>query len=237
VNTAGGSFFSRLPTWAKVIFVVIWPVSLTYGVYRMWKTQAFNMPVRVVATALACVVAVSVLGPGGETSSGADHEGDPPAASQTVSVADSAAVETEPLDTEAAAPAVTVQQTSGAINTVAVSVTRIVDGDTIEVSMPDGSSDKVRFIGVDTPECTNQNEPYGDEASEFTANALTGKTVYLETDAEERDRYGRLLAHVWLQTPAEVDDTTIREHLFNARLVLAGYASLMTIPPNVKYVE
>lgn len=126
---------------------------------------------------------------------------------------------------------------SPAIRVAVVSVTRIVDGDTIEVSMPNGSTEKVRFIGVDTPESTTAIEPFGKEASAFTAKALTGKTVYLETDVEQRDRYGRLLAHVWLEAPVEASDAEVRAKLFNAQLVLAGYANLMTIPPNVKYVD
>ncbi|MBW6467676.1 MAG: thermonuclease family protein [Coriobacteriia bacterium] len=124
-----------------------------------------------------------------------------------------------------------------AVKVTAVQVTRVVDGDTIVVKMPDGTDEKIRFIGVDTPESTNQIEPYGKEASGYTANALSGKTIYLETDAELRDRYGRMLAHVWLSEPSVVDDSSIRQYLFNAHLVLAGYANLMTIPPNVKYVD
>ena len=124
-----------------------------------------------------------------------------------------------------------------AIKLTPVQVTRIADGDTIAVRMPNGTDEKIRFIGVDTPESTNQVEPYGKEASGYTAAALSGKTIYLETDAELRDRYGRMLAHVWLSEPRVVDDSSIRQYLFNAHLVLAGYANLMTIPPNVKYVD
>jgi micrococcal nuclease len=124
-----------------------------------------------------------------------------------------------------------------AVRLTAVQVTRIVDGDTIVVKMPDGTDEKIRFIGVDTPESTTQVEPFGKEASGYTADALSGKIIYLETDAELRDRYGRMLAHVWLSEPSVVDDSSIRQYLFNAQLVLAGYANLMTIPPNVKYVD
>ncbi|MDZ4179371.1 MAG: thermonuclease family protein [Coriobacteriia bacterium] len=124
-----------------------------------------------------------------------------------------------------------------AVSAVAVNVIRIIDGDTIEVRMPDGTAEKVRFIGVDTPESTTRIEPYGQQATAYTADALAGKTIYLETDAELRDRYGRMLAHVWLTEPSVVNDSTIRAQLFNAMLVLDGYANLMTIPPNVKYVD
>jgi micrococcal nuclease len=113
---------------------------------------------------------------------------------------------------------------------VAAEVTRVIDGDTIEVSMPDGSIEKVRLIGVDTPESVHpdksRNVPYGDIASEFTKNYLDGKTVGLEYDVQERDRYGRLLAYVY------VGDT-----MFNEILISEGHASVSTYPPNVKYVE
>jgi micrococcal nuclease len=120
---------------------------------------------------------------------------------------------------------------------IAAKVTRIVDGDTIHVQMPDGAPEKVRFIGVDSPEPTTENGTYGEKATEFTENALSGKTVYLETDVELRDKYDRLLAHIWLEMPDAVNDAEIRDHLFNAHLLLAGYANLLTIPPDVKYVD
>ncbi|MHB9002768.1 MAG: thermonuclease family protein [Coriobacteriia bacterium] len=138
----------------------------------------------------------------------------------------------------ATAPAVTAPGTpKAAIKATAVTVTRIVDGDTIHVRMPNGTIEKIRFIGVDTPESTNQIEPYGAQATAYTANALSGKTIYLETDAELRDRYGRMLAHVWLSMPDTVHDGSVRAQLFNAKLLLDGYANLMTVPPNVKYVD
>lgn len=138
---------------------------------------------------------------------------------------------------QAASPAPVPAPAAPAITTIAVQVTRIVDGDTIHVRMPDGTIEKIRFIGVDTPESTNQVEPYGREASAYTAKALSDRTIYLETDAELRDRYGRMLAHVWLTVPETVHDGSVRAQLFNARLLLDGYANLMTIPPNVKYVD
>lgn len=128
-------------------------------------------------------------------------------------------------------------QAASPIAAIQVQVTEVVDGDTIRVRLPDGGTTRVRFIGVDTPENTTEVEPYGAEASAYTARELAGRTLYLETDAEEYDRYGRLLAHVWLDLPTLVSDAEIREHLFNAHLVLAGYANLMTVPPNVKYVD
>lgn len=147
------------------------------------------------------------------------------------------ALPTAEADPAAHADPVAPPAQTAVVSVVAVQVMRVVDGDTAVVQMPDGTSEKVRFIGVDTPESTNEVETFGPEASAYTSTALTGRTVYLETDVELRDTYGRLLAHVWLEVPQQVTDETVRAHLFNAHLVLSGYANLMTIPPNVKYVD
>ena len=108
-------------------------------------------------------------------------------------------------------------------------VVRVVDGDTIEVSL-DGSKEKVRLIGIDTPESVHPDEsknvPYGKIASEFTRGKLDGKDVLLELDVEERDRYGRLLAYVYIDGV-----------MFNKTLLDEGHAMVATYPPNVKYVE
>lgn len=103
---------------------------------------------------------------------------------------------------------------------------RAIDGDTLEVQ----GGEHVRLIGVDTPEIhhpTRGVEPYGAEAAEFTRKLVEGKYVRLEKDVEERDRYGRLLAYVYL-----VDGTFI-----NAELVKQGYAQVMTVPPNVRHQD
>jgi micrococcal nuclease len=53
----------------------------------------------------------------------------------------------------------------------------------------------------------------------------------------QRDKYGRLLAYVWLQEPISGSESEIRDKMFNARILLDGYAQVMTVPPNVKYVD
>lgn len=121
-----------------------------------------------------------------------------------------------------------------------VTVTKIVDGDTIYARLSGGAEEKVRFIGVDTPETKHPSkpvEPYGPEAEAYTRAQLNGKTVWLELDVQERDQYGRILAYVWLSPPSEITDREIRDKMFNARLLLDGYAQLATYPPNVKYVD
>ena len=117
-------------------------------------------------------------------------------------------------------------------------VTRHTDGDTARFLLDGGTEEKVRFIGIDTPEVSGETEPYGAEASAYTAEAIPiGTTVWLELDAEERDRYGRLLAYVWLERPDETSNGQIRSGMLNARLLLDGYAQVYTFPPNVKYVD
>lgn len=115
-------------------------------------------------------------------------------------------------------------------------ITRIIDGDTFDATIG-GSRDRVRPIGVDAPEATSRVEPYGREATEFARRWLFGKNVWLERDVEPRDRYGRLLAYVWLKPPASRTITEIRTKMFNAILLAEGYAQLLTIPPNVRYVD
>lgn len=117
-------------------------------------------------------------------------------------------------------------------------VVRVVDGDTAVFRLPDGSEESVRFIGVDTPESTREIEAYGREASEYTRRALVvGTTVTLEIGAEERDRYGRVLAYVWLEKPDGTSAAEVRAKMLNAHLALDGYAQQMTIQPNSKYAD
>ncbi len=127
-------------------------------------------------------------------------------------------------------------------------VERVVDGDTAIVSFifDDGSKylkERVRFLGVDTPETVHPNKPvqyYGKEASDFTKAQLTDKIVWLQTDVSAKDRYDRMLAYVWLKEPTEKDlddEAAIREYMYNAKLLLEGYAQLMTIQPNSRYAN
>ncbi len=108
-----------------------------------------------------------------------------------------------------------------------VTVSRVVDGDTIEVSPAVGAISDVRLIGMDTPETYGGTEPYGEEASAFTTQWIEGRKVALEFDVERIDPYGRVLAYVWLPDGK----------MFNEVLIREGYAQVATFPPNVKYVK
>lgn len=101
-------------------------------------------------------------------------------------------------------------------------VLRVVDGDTIELS----GGEKVRYIGIDTPETGNGGECFFEEAKKKNEELVLGKTVRLEKDVSERDRYGRLLRYVY-----------VGDLFINKIMVEAGYAKVSTYPPDVKYQE
>ena len=111
---------------------------------------------------------------------------------------------------------------------LAARVARVVDGDTVRVSLGH-RSETVRYIGVDTPETRRPGTPiecFGRAATAYNRRLVDGQAVVLRTDAEPRDRYGRLLAYVYRR----------RDGLFvNAALVRAGFATILTIPPNVTH--
>ena len=99
-------------------------------------------------------------------------------------------------------------------------VTRVIDGDTIEVDIS-GTSYRVRYIGVDTPEF---GKPGSDEATEANRQLVEGENVRLEKDVSETDKYKRLLRYVY------VGDTFV-----NAELVKYGLARAKAYEPDVKY--
>ena len=118
-------------------------------------------------------------------------------------------------------------------------VTRVVDGDTAEITV-DGAKRRVRFLGVDTPETVHPNKPvqfFGPEASAFTKESLTGKRVWLEYDKNPQDRYSRHLAYIWTAKPKSINTDTIRRDMFNAKMLLGGYAKVMIIKPNNRYAQ
>jgi micrococcal nuclease len=114
--------------------------------------------------------------------------------------------------------------------TLAGRVVRVVDGDTIHVRMDsDRRREKVRYIGVDTPESVKPGTPvqcFAKAAAAANAKLVAGRRVTLEPDAEPRDRYGRLLAYV-----------RVGGQMVNEALVRDGYATPLTIPPNVRHAE
>ena len=105
-------------------------------------------------------------------------------------------------------------------------VSRVVDGDTIELE----NREKVRYIGMNTPETVDPRRPvqcFGHEASAKNKALVEGKQVTLVPDVEDRDKYHRLLRYVYLE-----DGTFV-----NLELVKEGYATVYTFPPNVAHVS
>ncbi len=111
-----------------------------------------------------------------------------------------------------------------------VMVTRVVDGDTIEVRPPVEGVEYVRLIGIDTPETAGSSrgaQPYGEEASEYAEKRLEDLRVTLRFDVEIEDRYGRVLAYVFMPDGS----------FFNEELLQEGYAQVATFPPNTRHRE
>ena len=109
-------------------------------------------------------------------------------------------------------------------------VVRVVDGDTIHVQLG-GRREKVRYIGVDTPESVKPGTPvqcFAKRAGAFNRHLVAGERVRLVLDAEHRDRYGRLLAYVYRASDGV---------FVNAALVRRGYAQPLTIAPNVAHAK
>ena len=112
---------------------------------------------------------------------------------------------------------------------LAATVVRVVDGDTIDLRFG-GTTERVRLIGIDTPETVKPNTPvqcYGPEASAHTKALLPkGTAVTVERDLEPRDTYGRLLLYVHRAS----------DHLFvNLDLAQGGFARPLTIAPNTAH--
>ncbi len=110
-------------------------------------------------------------------------------------------------------------------------VVKVVDGDTIHVRLEGRGREKVRYIGIDTPETKHPRlgvQPFGPEASRLNRELVGGRAVRLVFDRALRDRYGRLLAYVF----REEDDLFV-----NAELVRRGLARALRVRPNVRYAE
>lgn len=110
-------------------------------------------------------------------------------------------------------------------------ISKFVDGDTFWVLNEKGQKEKIRLIGIDTPEARRTGrteiEYFGKESSDYVKRILTGRKVRLEYDVQRYDRYKRTLAYVYL------DDGSF----LNGLLVKEGYATAATFPPNVRFSD
>ncbi len=115
-------------------------------------------------------------------------------------------------------------------NKSGILVTKVIDGDTIEIE----GGQRVRYLGVDTPETKDPRRPvqcFGKEASNKNKELVEGKRIILEKDITDMDKYNRLLRFVYL-------DLGNGSKLFvNDYLIREGYGYVLTIPPDVKYSE
>ena len=112
-------------------------------------------------------------------------------------------------------------------NKVLITILNVIDGDTVDIDI-NGNTERVRLIGVNTPETKHPTKPiecFGPEASAYLTQLLPkGTHVRFERDIEARDRYGRMLLYLY----RELDNLFI-----NLDLVLRGYGTPMSIEPNI----
>ncbi len=112
---------------------------------------------------------------------------------------------------------------------------RVIDGDTIDVSITGGPATRVRLIGMDTPETVDPNRPvmcFGAEATAKTKELLAQSSgeLILVKDVSETDKYGRILRYVYFKSGS----STL---MLNEELVRWGFAQVSTYPPDVRYQE
>lgn len=109
------------------------------------------------------------------------------------------------------------EKNSRSTETNKVKVINVVDGDTIETEV----GEKIRYIGINTPE---KGQPYANDATKLNRDLVLGKEINLELDVQTKDRYGRILAYVF-----------INDVFVNQEIARQGFAVSETIQPNVKY--
>ena len=129
-------------------------------------------------------------------------------------------------------PAAAVDAPAVPVDGELVRVIDVSDGDTIRVEFPDGWWERVRYIGIDTPEIGRDpgqaDEPWAREATEVNASLVEGKDVLLERDVSDTDRYDRLLRYVWVET----DDGWT---MVNGELVARGLADVRAYEPDTRH--
>lgn len=174
-----------------------------------------------------CIIAIFVIGALGSESEVQKVEEVQGSSAQSSSPA--AATTSKPNAAQEQTSAATNEAETEGENRIPAKVTKVTDGDTITVEV-DGKEEKVRLLLVDTPETVHPSkpvQPFGKEASSFAKDTLDGKDIELELDVSERDKYGRLLAYVWVDG-----------QMFNELLLKEGLARVAYVyAPNVKYVD
>lgn len=215
--------FRAAPAWVQV---AAWVVGFWILIPFLIGRSNWHCGTKTVLTVVFLLVVVQV--------GAAVPDQDPPGASSpTVAQQDEPVEDETPDPSQEIAPSPTPASSSKAPPVrsrpgLPARVTRVIDGDTVEAAYR-GQNVDVRLIGIDTPETVHPSQPVGclgKEASAFTTRQLSGARVRLELDVERTDRYGRLLAYVW-----------VGDELFNEQIVSKGFAKVSTYPPNVKYED
>ncbi|WP_149847084.1 thermonuclease family protein [Paenibacillus sp. 37] len=121
------------------------------------------------------------------------------------------------------------QGTQNNHNRLPANLVEVTDGDTLKVTV-EGKEEKVRLLLIDTPESVHpekEEQPFAKDASNFVKKQVAKGNMELELDVSERDKYGRLLAYVW------IDNKMLNEQLLEYGLARVAYID----PPNTKYVD
>ena len=137
------------------------------------------------------------------------------------------------------------ERTDSDVELEAATLVRVVDGDTLVVRLATGEDEKVRLIGINTPESVApedyrvSNSKEGEAASTFVKAMLSDvTTIYLQEDTSDRDPYGRLLRYVWLDEPEDVySREEIEGKMLNAMLVMDGIAQAVSYEPDTMYED
>ena len=178
-------------------------------------------PMAVALLALAATLAAAACGSGSPTEGASGRPAAPGAAGASAGPASSTPA---PVSGSPARPTGPTQDAT---------LVRVVDGDTIRVIVG-GVEERVRYIGMNTPELSASSpampEPYAEAATDANARLLAGGRIVLESDVSDRDQYGRLLRNVWVEREGAWT-------FVNLALVAEGNAQVSTYPPDVKYVE
>lgn len=207
------------PIYKKWWFILLFlPFYFFIGIlYYIWKKTTWSHTTKLVVTGAFLAVSL-VLGWATDEAPNATQETSGVTTETTTS-------NTPNLEVQEPEPQNEALQSSPSPMQETATVTRIVDGDTIELS----TGQKVRYIGIDTPETVKPNtdvQCMGKEASTQNTQLVLGKEVLMQKDVSETDRYGRLLRYVY------VDGMFVNDYL-----VRQGYAIASSYPPDIAYQE
>ncbi|WJH36831.1 thermonuclease family protein [Paenibacillus sp. CC-CFT747] len=215
---------------SKLWKVLGWIFIPYFMILFTWKR--LGNVVRILGAAWAVIALLMVIGAyAGDDKQLASPTSTSPAPSvvPTASPVATAAATTAPSPFASVTPSQTASPAVNDTKLIDVKIVKVTDGDTMDVSFG-GKTESVRLLLVDTPETVHPDkpvQPFGPEASQFAKDTLTGKDVKMEIDVSERDKYGRLLAYLY-----------VGDHMFNEMLLEKGLARVAyIIPPNVKYVD